>query len=90
MQKSTINVGGVDYPVRTVDVRSIPTFGDEFYADVDVAGDELWSAVENAIIAGDYDACEIDNLIFFYVDDELLRRDATDEEIVDYIRRNIS
>ena len=39
---------------------------------------------------GDYDACKIDDTIFFYVDDELLRRDATDKEIVDYIRENIS
>ena len=90
MQKSTISVGGVDYIVRTVDVRSIPTFGDECYACVDVAEHALWDAVGSAIEAGDYDACKIDDLIFFYVEDGLLSRDATDEEIVNFIRENIS
>lgn len=89
MQKSTITLQGVDYPVRTVDVRSIPTFEDDFYAEMDVAGDELWDAIERAIKAGDYDAAKLDDLIFYYVDDELLRRDATDEEIVNYIKENI-
>ena len=90
MQKSTITLQGIDYPVRTVDVRSLPTFKDECYAEVDVAGDELWDAVEHAIKAGDYDAAEIDDRIFYYVDDELLRRDATDDDIVNYIREGIS
>lgn len=89
MEKSTITLQGVDYVVRTVDVRSIPTFEDECYAEVDVAGDELWDAIERAIKAGDYDAAKLDDLIFYYVNDELLRRDATDEEIVDYMRENL-
>lgn len=89
MEKSTITLQGVDYVVRTVDVRSIPTFEDECYAEVDVAGDELWDAIERAIKAGDYDAAKLDDLIFYYVNDELLRLDATDEEIVDYMRENL-
>lgn len=90
MEKSTITVGGVDYIVRTIDVRTIPTYEDDFYADMQVAGESLWDATGKAIEAGDYDACKIDDLIFFYVPDEMLGRDATDSEIVDYIKQNIS
>lgn len=90
MNKSTINYKGVDYLVRTIDVRSIPTFDGDFYADVDVAGEELWDAIDAAIEAGDYDAAKLDDTIFYYVDDELLHRDASDEEIVDYIRGNVA
>ena len=89
MEKSTITLQGVDYVVRTVDVRSIPTFEDECYAEMDVAGDELWDAIERAIKAGDYDAAKLDDMIFYYVDDELIHSDATDEEIVNYIKENI-
>lgn len=90
MNKSTINYKGVNYLVRTIDVRSIPTLDGDFYADVDVAGEELWDAIDAAIEAGDYDAAKLDDTIFYYVDDELLRRDASDEEIVDYIRGNVA
>ena len=86
MQKSSITFQGVEYPIRTLDVRAIPTFESDGYASVDVAGESLWEDVGTAIEAGDYDACKIDNLFFYYVPDELLRRDATDKEIVDYLK----
>ena len=86
MQKSTIKFRGVDYAVRTLDVRAIPTFEGDAYQQMDVAGEGLWDAVEQAIKAGDYDAAKIDDLIFFYVPDEMLARDASDNEIVDYMK----
>lgn len=89
MQKSTINLKGVDYVVRTIDVRSIPSFGDYSYASVDVAEDTLWDAIEREAEQGDKYAVRLDETIFFYVDAELMRRDASDEEIVNYIRQNI-
>lgn len=89
MEKSTITLGGVDYTVRTLDIRTIPGYEDYFYKEVDVASEELWDAVGGAISAGDYDACEIDGQIFFYVPDEMLRRDATDEELINYIKENL-
>ena len=89
MEKRTIELQGVDYAVRTLDVRAIPTFEGDAYQQMDVAGEGLWDAVERAIKAGDYDAAKIDDLIFFYVPDEMLARDASDEEIVDYMRENL-
>ena len=89
MKKDTIKVMGVDYIVRTLDIRTIPGYEDYLPKEVDVAGEELWDAVGGAISAGDYDACEIDSQIFFYVPDEMLRRDATDEELINYIKENL-
>lgn len=90
MQKSTITLQGVDYIVRTLDVRSIPTWEDECYAEVQVADHALWDGVEKAIKAGDYNACKIDDLIFFYADSDFIRRDPSDEEMLDYLKTHLA
>ena len=66
MQKSTIKYKGVDYPVYTLDIRSIPTWEDECYANVNVAD----KALENAYGEEPWDAeaTAIDDGIFFYVE----------------------
>jgi len=87
MQKSSISYKGVDYIVRTLDVRGVPTFEGDEYAQMDVAEDTLWDAIEQAWQRGDYDAVKLDEDIFFYVPAILLRRDATDEEIVEYLKQ---
>ena len=89
MDKHTITLQGVDYIVRTLDVRSVPTFEGEEYAQADVAEDTLWDAIEQAWQRGDYDAAKLDEEIFYYVPADLLRRDATDEEIIDYLKQNL-
>lgn len=87
MQKSFINYKGVDYIVRTMDVRSIPTFGSEDYKSVQVAEAALWDALEwesNTDMA-----VNIDNSIFFYADTELMRRDPSDHELIDYLQKQL-
>lgn len=87
MIKNTITFQGVDYIVRTLDVRGVPTFEGDEYAQVNVAEDTL--AIELAWQRDDYRAEELDDEIFFYVPADLLRRDATDEEIVEYLKQNL-
>ena len=85
MEKSTISVGSADFIVRTLDVRRLPGFESDAYAEVLVADGALWDAIEQAIMAGDYDACKIDDEIFFYVETEFINQDPTDEQLLDYL-----
>lgn len=89
MQKETITLQGVDYVVRTLDVRSLPSFEGEGYAEMTVADYALWDAVEEAIKAGDYDACKIDDEIFFYLESDFINADPTDEQILGYLREHL-
>lgn len=67
MEKSTIKFRGVDYPVRTLDVRSIPTFEDECYAHIMVADTSLLLALGSDDCSNwDKEATAIDEKIFFY------------------------
>lgn len=86
MKKKTISYRGADYIVRTLDVRSLPGFDGEGYAEVNVAGESLWNSMDQAVYAGEKEASGIDSQMFFYIPDEMLERDATDEEIVKFLR----
>ena len=74
MKRWTIKYKGVDYAVRKLDIRSIPGWEDECYANVNVAegalarafGEEPW----------DSEATAIDEQMFFYLDNiERMRGD---------------
>jgi len=89
MQKSTITLNGVDYIVRTIDITSLPTFDGESYRSVDVADVALWDVLERRMELGDKYATRLDEEIFFYSDSEFIRRDPTDEELLDYLREHL-
>jgi len=89
MQKSTITLDGVDYIVRTIDITSLPTFGSEGYRNVDVADVALWNELERRMEQGDKYAMGLDETVFFYPDSEFIRRDPTDEELLDYLREHL-
>lgn len=89
MQKSTITLDGVDYIVRTIDITSLPTFDGESYRSVDVADVALWDVLERRMELGDKYATRLDETIFFYPDSEFIRRDPTDEELLDYLRERL-
>lgn len=86
MQKSTISLDGVDYIVRTIDITSLPTFEDEGYKSVPVADVALWDKLEQLMELGDKYAVRLDETIFYYCDSKFIRRDPTDEELLDYLR----
>lgn len=79
MQKSTIQFKGVDYPVRTLDIRSIPTWEDDCYQNVTVADTNLNIALGECQKWTEADA--IDEIIFFYFTPGQLAS-YTDEELV--------
>ena len=83
MKKSTINYKGVDYAVRTLDIRSIAGFEDDFYQDMQVADRALWEAIEQDYEAGDKEAVGIDNSIFYYLPTELIQK--SDAEIIRFL-----
>ena len=89
MQKSTITLDGVDYIVRTIDITSLPTFEGETYRSVDVADVALWDVLERRMEQGDKYATRLDEKIFFYPDSAFIRRDPTDEELLDYMRESL-
>ena len=66
MKRWTITYKGVDYPVRTLDIRSIPKWEDECYANVNVADGALARAFGKE--PWDAEATAIDEKIFFYVE----------------------
>ncbi len=80
MQKSTINYKGVDYLVRTLDIRSIPTWEDECYAEVQVADISLNMAFRE----GDKRADAIDGSIFFYLHKSQLEK-MSDKKLVELL-----
>ena len=82
MEKSTITFKGVDYPVRILDIRSIPTWED--YAAVCVAE----QALEDAFGAEPWDAecTAIDEGIFFYVRNIA---DYTEKELLKILEENL-
>jgi hypothetical protein len=89
MQKSTITFEGVDYIVRTIDITSLPTFEGESYRSVDVADKALSNELKRRMELGDKYAVRLDEKIFFYPDSEFIRRDPTDEELLDYLREHL-
>ncbi len=80
MEKSTINYKGVDYIVRTLDIRSIPAWEDECYAEVQVADISLNMAFEE----GDKRADAIDESIFFYLHKSQLEK-MSDKKLVELL-----
>ncbi len=90
MDKWTISVGGAEFVCRTIDIRRVPGFSDECYASVSVAAHGLWDAIDQAVMAGDKDAEAIDDKFIFYIDDDLMERNATDEELCDYLAKYMS
>lgn len=81
MKKSTINYKGVDYIVRTLDIRSIiPAWEDECYAEVQVADISLNMAFEE----GDKRADAIDESIFFYLFKSQLEK-MSDKKLVELL-----
>ena len=84
MKKSTITYKGVDYPVRTLDIRSIPSWEDECYQCVQVAETPLFLALCEAY---DKEAQAIDESIFFYFSGDLER--MTDEELIRELEKDL-
>jgi len=82
MQKSTITLDGVDYPVRTLDIRNIHTWEDDCYHNVTVADTSLNIALSECQKRTEADA--IDEKIFFYFTPRQLAR-YTDEELIEVL-----
>lgn len=80
---------GVDYIVRTIGITILPTFEGESYRSVDVADVALWDVLERRMEQGDKYAERLDEKIFFYPDSEFIRREPTDEELLDYLREHL-
>ena len=89
MEKWTIELQGVDYIVRTIDITSLPTFEGEGYRSVNVADVALWDVLERLMELGDKYATRLDEKIFFYSDSEFIKADPTDEELLDYLREHL-
>ena len=89
MNKSTITIGGVDYAVRTLDIRTLPTFEGDAYAEVTVADHALWVCLEHAMQMGAKYAVRLDEDIFFYADSKFINSDPTDEQLLDYLRERL-
>lgn len=83
MQKSTINFQGVDYPVRTLDIRGIHSYEDECYAGVKVADTSLLLALGSDDCSDwSKEATAIDEQIFFYFSPGQLAK-CSDKELIE-------
>lgn len=89
MKKETFNYWGTDYVFRILDIRSLPGYERECYANVKVSDIKLEDDIERAWREGDYNAWFLDEEIFFYADSEFINSDPTDEELLDYLRKNL-
>ena len=90
MQAKVITWKGVEYPIRTLDIRSIPTYEDAFYSAVDIADAELWDAIEQVPTHEEDMAMAIDNAIFFYCEHGFLKRKPTDAELLNYLKKYLA
>lgn len=75
---------GKKFPVREV---VLPEELGGFVANV--ATGELWDAIENAYNDGNKTANNIDDSIYFYCESGFIESDPTDEEIVEYLIKNV-
>ena len=84
MEKAFVTWGKYKFPVRYVwlpeDMGGIKAKVADYYL-----WEEIWQYWER----GDSDAIDIDNTIFFYCDDGFISKDPTDDEIVEYLRKNL-
>lgn len=87
MDKHFITYNGIEYPVRTV------TLPEDFFEmagqKVDVADVELYHAYEVEYEKGDKHANAIDESIYYFCDSGFVASDPSDEEIVNYLVKNV-
>jgi hypothetical protein len=84
MEKYYEEWDGKMFPVREV---MLPEKLGGFVANV--ATSELWDAIEDAYNADDKIANNIDDSIYFYCGHGFIESDPTDEEIVEYLIKNV-
>ena len=91
MQTKTITWKGIEYSIRTLDIRPIPTYEAARYAAVDIADAELWDAIERVHTQEEERmAMAIDNAIFFYCEHGFLKSEPNDEELLNYLKKNLA
>lgn len=85
MKKYYVEWNGKRFPVRTVD---LPEKLGGFSADVtDI---ELYHEYEEEFLKGDNrEVYELDASIYFFCDSGFIASDPTDEEIIDYLLKNV-
>ena len=84
MQKSTITYRCVDYPVRTLDVRSLPEYNSPGYAAVNVADETLLAALGSEDRWGSQERAIDDQIMFYFVAGYL--EAATDEQLIEVMK----
>lgn len=75
---------GKKFPVRVV---VLPEELGGFAANV--ADYELWAAIKDDYDADNAFAVSIDNGVYYYCDSGFIEGDPTDEEIIDYLIKNV-
>lgn len=83
MQKSTITYKGVDYPVRTLDIRSIPSWEDECYANARIGDIRMNMALDDS-----KEATAIDEGIVFYLHRSKLET-WSDRKLLDFLQAHL-
>lgn len=83
MKKFEIEYKGKQYPA--FEVRYEDIFEGENGGYVDVSVMSLWEAMEDDYYCEDREAIEVDDSIFFYVDDDFIKSNPTYEELVEHI-----
>lgn len=89
MDKEMILVHGKEFPIRTIEVNPTDR-AFEGLTEVSVADYELWAEIEDEVENEVREMEAIDETIFYYCDSGFIASDPTDEEIVEYLKENIS
>lgn len=84
MQKSTITYKGVEYPIRTLDIRSIPSWEAECYANARIGDIRMNMAFED----GDKEADAIDESIVFYMHSRKLEK-WSDKKLLGFLKLHL-
>lgn len=85
MKTNKIKYKGQEFETRIID----GSWYDENYGDMQVADSELWFAISDGYEKGGALENEIDNDIFFYCDCGFLASKPKDEDIIEYLERNV-
>ncbi len=95
MTRSTIIYNGKEYPTFTFNAHLV--FAEEPEHDCfglpiqyTISEESLWNAIKDAYDENNATSLRIDKAIFYYCEDGIISDDHTDDEIIAYLKENVS
>lgn len=89
MEKGTIEWKGKEYPTRTLKLSEKTANEYDEHDEVVVSVISLWDAMEEEYFNKDNEAEDIDDGIFYYVEDAFMEKNPSEKELQRYLEENL-